>query len=67
MGQSCGKNGRLKTGKGIRCTERERKRRGGKLRTRMDYCVKRDVERVGRGWRTTAKIEEVGDCGYRAK
>ena len=54
MGRSCGKKEDEKLAE-IRCPERGRKRRRGRLRMRREDGVKRDLERVGGEWRTTAK------------
>ena len=55
MGLSCRKNGILNIGKEIRCPESGGGKGKRKTIMRCDASVKRDLGRMGGGWRTIAK------------
>ena len=55
MGRSCRKNGILNIGKEIRCPESGGIKGKRKTVMRWNAFVKRDLNRMGGGWRTIAK------------
>ena len=50
MSWSCGKNGRRKTGKESRGTESGGEKEVRKTEIAMGYCIKSNIERVGKEW-----------------
>ena len=57
MSWSCGKNGRRKTGKESRGTESGGEKEVRKTEIAMGYCIKSNIERVGKKMVTSDRLE----------